>query len=95
MNWPPMLMHIKVKNHDSDFGIWIPFILVLLIALAVVIALSPFIILALIIMLMVGAERYARLTVFGIVTAFVAAWSLKGLQVDVENARDRFLISVI
>ena len=95
MNWPPMLMHVKVKNKDTDFGIWIPFILLLLIALAVVIALSPFIILALIIMLMVGAERYARLTVWGIWTAFVAAWSLKGLTVDVENARETVLISVI
>ena len=95
MNWPPMLMHIKVKNKDTDFGIWIPFILLLLIALAVVIALSPLIVLALIIMLMVGLERYARLTLWGIWTAFVAAWSLKGLTVDVENTRERVLITVV
>ena len=54
MNWPPMLMHIKVKNEENDFGIWIPFILIMLVALAVIIALSPLIILAFIIMLMVG-----------------------------------------
>ncbi len=95
MNWPPMLMHIKVKNDDTDFGLWIPFILVLLIAFAVVIALLPLIILAAIILLMVGLERYARLTFWGIWTMFVAAWSLKGLQVDVETARERVLVSVI
>jgi hypothetical protein len=95
MNWPPMLMHIKVKNKDTDFGIWIPFILLLLIAFAVVIALSPFIILAVIIMFMVGAERWARLTVWGIAMAFVSAWSLKGLEVNVQNSRDIVIVSVI
>jgi hypothetical protein len=95
MNWPPMLMHVKIKNKDNDFGIWIPFILLLLIAFAVVIALLPLIMLAVLILLMVGLERFARLTLWGIWTAFVAAWSLKGLTVDVENARERVLITVI
>ncbi len=95
MNWPPMLMHVKVKNEDTDFGIWIPFILLLLIAFVIVIALSPLILLALIILLMVGLERYARLTLWGIITAFVAAWSLKGLEVNVKTARETVIISVI
>lgn len=95
MNWPPMLMHIKVKNHDTDFGIWIPFILVLLIAFAVVIVLLPLIVLAVIILLMVGLERYARLTVWGIITGFVAAWSLKGLEVNVQSPGEHVIVSVI
>ena len=84
MNWPPMLMHIKVKNKETDFGVWIPFILLLIIAFAVVIAL-----------LIVGLEKYARLTLWGIITAFVAAWSLKGLEVNVQNAHDHVIVSVI
>jgi hypothetical protein len=95
MNWPPMLMHIKVKNSKTDFGIWVPLILVLLIALAVVIALSPFIILGLIIMLMVGAERWAWLSVWGLWAMFVSVWSMKGLEINVKSARDLFILSVI
>jgi len=95
MNWPPMLMHIKVKNKDTDFGIWIPFILVLLVALAVILALSPFIILAFIIMLMVGAERYVRLTLWGFWVAIVSVWAMKGLNVEVQNFKEHVIVSVM
>lgn len=95
MNRPPMLMHIRIKNKDSNFGIWIPIFLLLLIALAVVIVLSPLILLALIIMLMVGWERWARLTVLSIWTAFVSVWAMRGLEVNVENAKEHVRVSVI
>jgi len=95
MSWPPMLMHLKIKNKDTDFGIWIPIILVLLIVLAVVIVLLPLIALALIIMLMVGMERWARFTVLSIWAAFVSVWAMKGLEVDVQNYKDHVRVSVI
>lgn len=95
MNWPPMLMHVKVKNHETNFGIWIPFILILLIGFAVVVALLPLILLAVIILLMVGLERYARLTLWGVITAFIAAWSLKGLEVNVQSENETVIVSVI
>jgi len=95
MNWPPMLMHVKIKNKDNDFGIWIPIFLLFLIALLVVIALSPLIILALIIMLMVGWERWARLTVLSIWVAVVSVWAMRGLKVDVKNRDGLVDISVI
>ena len=95
MSWPPMLMHLKIKNDRTDFGIWIPLVLVALIALAVVIALLPLILLAVIILLMVGLERYARLTLWSIITAFVAGWAMKGLEVNVQNSHDHVIVSVI
>jgi hypothetical protein len=95
MNWPPMLMHVKIKNKKTDFGIWIPLVLLFLIALAVVIALSPLIILALIIMLMVGGERWARLTVLSIWAAFVSVWAMRGLKVDVQGRDGVVDISVM
>jgi hypothetical protein len=95
MNWPPMLMHIKIKNKDTDFGIWLPLILFIIIAAAVVIALSPIIILALIIMLMVGAERWARFTVLSLWAAFVSVWAMRGLEVNVQHLNDLVIVSVI
>jgi hypothetical protein len=95
MSWPPMLMHVKIKNKKTDFGIWIPLILLFLIAVAVVIVLSPLIILALIIMLMVGGERWARLTVSSIWAAFVSVWAMRGLKVDVQSRDGVVDISVI
>ena len=95
MNRPPMLMHVKIKNKDTDFGIWIPIILLFLIALAVLIVLSPLILLALIIMLMVGWERWARLTVLSIWAAFVSVWAMRGLKVDVQNRNEVVYISIV
>ncbi len=95
MSWPPMLMHLKIKNEKTDFGIWIPLVLIALIALAVVIALSPLVILIFIIMLMAGAERYVRLTVFGLWAVIVSAWAMKGLEINVQNSRDHVIVSVI
>ena len=95
MNWPPMLMHVKVKNKDTDFGIWIPLVLIALIAFAVLIALSPLIILAFIIMLMLGGERWVRLTLLGLWTIIVSSWALKGLEVNVQNSKDIVIVSVI
>ena len=95
MNRPPMLMHVKIRNKDTDFGIWIPIILLFLIALAVVIVLSPLILLALIIMLMVGWERWARLTVLSIWAAFASVWAMRGLKVDVQGRDGIVDISVI
>jgi hypothetical protein len=94
MNWPPMLMHVKIKNKNTDFGIWIPLVLIALIAFAVLIALSPLIILAFIIMLMVGAERWVRLTLLGLWAIIVSSWALKGLEVNVQNSKDTVIVSV-
>jgi hypothetical protein len=88
-------MHVKVKNKDTNFGIWIPLILILLVALAVVIALMPLIILGMIILLMVGMERYARLALMGLWGIFVAVWAMKGLEVNVKNYTDHVIVSVI
>jgi hypothetical protein len=93
MNWPPMLMHIKVKNKDTDFCIWIPFLLVMLVALVLILALSPFIILGFLIMLMAGAERYVRLTLWGFWAAIVSVWAMKGLNIEVKNFKEHVIVS--
>ncbi len=95
MNWPPMLMHLKVKNKNTDFGIWIPVILILIIALAVVIVLSPLIVFALLILLLAGMEQWVRFTFLSLWTAFIAVWSMKGLEINVENPNEHVIVSVM
>lgn len=95
MSRPPMLMHIKIHNDRTDFGLWLPLILIAIVALAVIIVLSPLIILAFIIMLMVGMERWVRFTLLSLWAVNIALWSMRGLEINVENARDRVIVSVI
>jgi hypothetical protein len=42
MNWPPMLIHIKVRNPKTNFGCWFPLFLLFPFVLAVLIILLPF-----------------------------------------------------
>lgn len=95
MNWPPMLMHVKVKNKDVNFGIWIPLVLIFLVALAVVIALLPLILLAAIIMLIIGFGGYAMMPFLAIWGIFTTCFALKGLRVNVQGPAERVIVSVI
>jgi hypothetical protein len=92
MSWPPMLMHIKIHNKNTNFGIWLPLFLLFPVVLVLFLILSPFILIAVIILWHKG---WGKLVLFSLVAAFVACWSLKGLKVDVQEPNERVLISII
>ena len=94
MSRPPMMMRIQVKNKDVNFGLWLPLFLIAVLLAAIVIILSPLIILAMIIMLMTGLERWVRFILLSIWAVTVSLWAMRGLEVDVQNARGRVYISV-
>ena len=95
MKRPPVMMHIKVKNKDVDFGLWLPLILIVLLAALIIIVLSPLIVLAMIIMLMVGMGNWVRFFVLAAWAALVAVWAMRGFEVDVDSAREHVSISVV
>lgn len=95
MNRPPMLMHVKVKNEKSDFGLWLPLFLLFPLALVVLLVLLPLILVAILILLGLG---YGRWVVWGfrcLWVAIVSSCALRGLEVDVRGHRDNVFISVV
>ena len=92
MNWPPMLMHIKIKNKDSKFGFWLPLFLLFPIALVIFLILSPLILIAIIVLWHTG---WGKIALFSLKAAFIACWSLRGLKVDVQNPKECISISII
>jgi hypothetical protein len=82
MMWPPMLMHLKIKNENTDFGIWLPLFLLFPIALAFLIILSPFLVIAIIVLWPGGKGKLVPL---GLWAAFVSVCAMRGLKVDVYN----------
>ena len=92
MNYPPTLMHIKIKNKDTKFGLWLPLFLLFPIALVIFLILSPFILIAIIILWHTG---WGKLALFSLKAAFVACWSLRGLKVDVQGPEECVHISII
>jgi hypothetical protein len=91
MTWPPMLMHVKIKNEEHNFGLWLPIFLLLPLALVVLIILSPIIILGLILFW----DSWGTWTLKVLWAAVVSYWSVRGLEVNVQNGNQHVYVSVI
>ena len=92
MNRPPLLMHVKIRNENTDFGLWLPLFLLLPLALVVLIILSPLILIALLVLWILGWGRPA-------IMFLPAAWgtfcSMRGLKVDINSRSQCLYISVV
>jgi hypothetical protein len=95
MNWPPMLMHVKIKNKKSDFGLWLPLFLLLPLALVVLIIFSPLILIAVLILCAMGRGRWVWWGLRCLKVAVFSLCSLRGLKVDVQNGDEYVFVSVV
>jgi hypothetical protein len=95
MNRPPVLMHVKIKNEKSDFGLWLPLFLLFPLALVVLLVLSPLVLIAILVLWGCGYGRWVRWGLRCLVVAFVSSWALRGLKVDVQGRRENVFISVV
>jgi len=95
MNRPPLLMHVKVKNEKSDFGLWLPLFLLFPLALVVLLVLSPLILIGILVLLMLGQERWVEWGLRCLWVAVVSSWALRGLQVDVEGRTGLVQVNIV
>ncbi len=95
MNWPPMLMHVKVKNKKSDFGLWLPLFLLLPLALVILIIFSPLILIAVLILCALGQGRWVRWGFRCLKVAVLSLGTLRGLKVDIRNGDEYVFVSVV
>ncbi len=92
MNWPPMLLHVKIENKHHWFSIWIPLFLLYPVVLAIFLVLSPLILLGFLVLLLMGWERIILLA---IQAPFITLWNLRGLTVDVQNRHEVVLVTFV
>jgi hypothetical protein len=92
MSWLPMLMHVRIRNRENDFGLWLPLFLMAPLVLVILLALSPLILIALIVLTWMG---WGRMVWLGIKLGFVTLWNLHGLKVDVQNPKETVFISIV
>ena len=92
MNRPPMLMHVRVRNESTNFGLWLPLFLLIPLALVVLIILSPLILIAVIVLWPSG---WGKLAILALWAAIVSFCSLRDLKVDVQGRNERVYISVV
>ena len=90
MNRPPMLMHLRFQNDKKRFGLWIPLFLFAPFLLAFLLVLSPFIFIS----VLLFWEDWGKWLVQTVWTALVSLFSLRGLEVDVQNENQCFYVAV-
>jgi hypothetical protein len=95
MNWPPMLMHLKIKKEKADFELWLPLFLLFPLALVILIILSPLIIIGILVLLMLGQERWVEWGLRCLWVAIVSSWALRGLQVDVQGRKGTVQVTIV
>ncbi|OGO30357.1 MAG: hypothetical protein A2Z29_09870 [Chloroflexi bacterium RBG_16_56_11] len=91
MNRPPMLMHLHFQNDDRRFGLWLPLFLLVPLLLAFLIVLSPLIFVAALILWPTGWVGWAARATKAVL---VSLFSLRGLEVDIQNENQCFYIAV-
>lgn len=92
MKRPPMLMHVRIRGVQRAFGLWLPLFLVLPLALALFVVLSPVILIAVLLFWPRGWRKRA-LHIFG--AAFEVFNSMRGIKVDVRGEHGCIYISVV
>jgi hypothetical protein len=95
MNWPPMLMHVKIKNEKADFGLWLPLFLLFPLALVVIIILSPLILIGILVLCVLGYGRWVAWGFRCLWVAIVSSWALRGLKVDVRGYKGTVQVNII
>jgi hypothetical protein len=86
------LMHVKIRGKRRGFGLWLPLFLVLPLALALFIILSPLILIAILVFWPRGWRKMG-LHIFG--AAFDVFCSMRGLNVDIQGDHHCIYISAV
>jgi len=92
MKRPPMLMHVKIRGEGRGFGLWLRLFLLLPLALAAFIILSPLILIAILVFWPSGWRKRAPLI---FTAAFEVLCSMRGIKVDVQGNHHCIYISAV
>jgi hypothetical protein len=92
MSRPPLLMHVKVRGENANFGFWLPLFLLVPLALVALIILSPLILISILVLWALGWGKPAVLFIPAVWRVFC---SMRGLEVDVQNGSQHVYVSVV
>jgi hypothetical protein len=105
MKRPPLLIGVQFRGEEGCLPLWLPLFLLVPLALALLIAFSPLILIAIVVLRLTGRNRdlppaaraslRALCSLRGIRAAFDVLCSTPGLRVDARSGNDRVYISII
>lgn len=92
MNWPPLLLHLRIPSGNGFVGLWLPWLLIYPILLALMLIALPFVIVLAIIMLPTGKVRPL---IFAGPYLWRILFSLRGLKVDIQDGKRKFMLAFV
>ena len=92
MNWPPLLLHLRLPSREGFVGLWLPWFLVYPILLALMLIALPFILVAAI--FMVPAGRARPLLMSG-PYLWRLLFAMRGFKMDIETAGREMLFDFV
>ena len=91
MNRPPYLMKVHISKPDTSFKLWLPLFLIFPVIGVILIILLPLILIAAIILWIMGWGTTLFIVPYAI---FRCMCALQGLEILVDEGKDKVLISV-
>ncbi|XUW99586.1 MAG: hypothetical protein TUN42_06745 [Dehalogenimonas sp.] len=92
MNWPPLLLHLRLPSRDGFVGLWLPWFLVYPILLALMLIALPFILIAAIFLVPAGRAR-------PLIMAGPYLWRLlfamRGLKLDIQTSQKALMLDFV
>jgi hypothetical protein len=92
VNWPPLLLHLRIPSDNGFVGLWLPWFLIYPVLLLLMLIALPVVLVLAIIMLPTGRAR-------PLVLAGPAFWRLlfamRGLKMDIQTGQRKMLLNFI
>ncbi len=92
MNWPPMMLHLRIPTDRGAMGLWLPWFLVYPILLGLMLIALPVVLIMTLFFLPTGK---ARTVVLAGPFLWRILFSMRGLSVDVQTGPRKVLISFV
>ena len=92
MNWPPLLLHLRVPSNEGFVGLWLPWFLLYPVLLALMLVVLPFVFLAILFLLPAGK---AEPLIWGGPYLWRLLFSMRGLRVEVNTGGRRMMLDFV
>ncbi|MGI2335053.1 MAG: hypothetical protein ACRKGH_00155 [Dehalogenimonas sp.] len=92
MNWPPLLLHLRIPSNSGFVGLWLPWFLLYPVLLGLMLIALPVVIIVALILLPMGKAR-------SLLMAGPYFWRLlfamRGLTLDIQNGNRVMLVDFV
>lgn len=99
MNIPPMIMRMKIRKPDRDFGLWLPLFIIIplvgIIAFALFLVVLPILLIAVLVMWRrkLWRRKLWRPLIFFWPAVITLGTALRGLEVDINKKGEQMFLS--